>query len=104
MRGEHHKVARVCALSGAAARERAGVTMKTSTPAKPPVLHVNLSDGSRQPVDTGRLARIIDEAGVELDGTCRRGLIRRLFDECLVRGGDEFWDPGWSSLADPFPQ
>jgi hypothetical protein len=47
--------------------------MKTSTPAKPPVLHVNLSDGSRQPVDTGRLARIIDEAGVELDGTCRRG-------------------------------
>lgn len=71
MRSEHHKVARAYVLyREERARERAELAASAKTPAagQQDVLHVTLADGHKAPLDTKRLALIIEEACAGLDG------------------------------------
>jgi len=63
MRGEHHKVARAYVLYRAErARLRAEKQAREPGPAVAPGLSVTLADGTRKPLDLGRLQAIVDEA------------------------------------------
>jgi ribonucleoside-diphosphate reductase alpha chain len=70
MRSEHHKVARAYVLY----REERARTRAEEQAAKPalvstaPVLHVTLANGTRAPLDSARLALIVNEACAGLDG------------------------------------
>lgn len=70
MRSEHHKVARAYVLY----REERARTRAEELAAKPalvstvPVLHVTLANGTRAPLDSARLALIVNEACAGLDG------------------------------------
>ena len=68
MRGGHHKVARAYVLYREdRARERAAAL--AAEPAAAPALHMTDADGTRRPLDAGRLAAIVAEACAGLDGT-----------------------------------
>ncbi|HWW47227.1 MAG TPA: ribonucleoside-diphosphate reductase subunit alpha [Xanthobacteraceae bacterium] len=63
MRSEHHKIARAYVLyREERARERAEKATSATGHAPTQVLHVTQPDGSRVPLDNGRLAMIVDEA------------------------------------------
>ncbi|MBR1225369.1 MULTISPECIES: ribonucleoside-diphosphate reductase subunit alpha [unclassified Bradyrhizobium] len=70
MRSEHHKVARAYVLyRDERTRQRAEQeAAKSAKPAAGPVLHVTLANGTKVPLDTGRLALIVGEACAGLDG------------------------------------
>ena len=70
MRSEHHKVARAYVLyRDERTRQRAEQEATKSTkPAAGPLLHVTLANGSKVPLDTARLALIVNEACAGLDG------------------------------------
>ena len=62
MRGEHHKVARAYVLyRDERTRERAEQeAAKSAKPSAGPSLHVTLANGAQVPLDTARLALIVD--------------------------------------------
>ena len=70
MRSEHHKVARAYVLyRDERTRQRAEQeAAKSAKPAAGPLLHVTLANGSKVPLDTARLALIVNEACAGLDG------------------------------------
>jgi len=70
MRSEHHKVARAYVLyrderTKQRAEQEAAKSLK---PSAGPILHVTLANGTKVPLDTARLALIVDEACAGLDG------------------------------------
>jgi len=70
MRSEHHKVARAYVLYREE-RTRQRAEQAAAEPAKAssePVIHVTLSNGTKAPLDNGRLRLIIEEACDGLDG------------------------------------
>ena len=70
MRSEHHKVARAYVLyRDERTRQRAEQeAAKSAKPSAGPILHVTLANGTKVPLDTARLALIVDEACAGLDG------------------------------------
>src|SRR6478672_5835589 len=70
MRSEHHKVARASVLyRDERMRQRAEQeAAKSAKPSAGPILHVTLANGTKVPLDTARLALIVDEACAGLDG------------------------------------
>ncbi len=70
MRSEHHKVARAYVLYREERARSRAEALAATTPITPAAarLHVTLADGSRAPLDAGRLAVIVDEACAGLDG------------------------------------
>src|SRR3954471_10154926 len=70
MRSEHHKVARAYVLyREERTRRRAEQEAdKSVKPLSGPMLHVTLANGSKVPLDTARLALIVNEACAGLDG------------------------------------
>jgi ribonucleoside-diphosphate reductase alpha chain len=87
MRAGEHKVARDYVLyRDARARERAEKTAAATAPdaAGTPGLSVTLPDGSTRPLDTERLARLVEEAARGLDGVDAEAILkdtlRNLFD------------------------
>jgi ribonucleoside-diphosphate reductase alpha chain len=70
MRSEHHKVARAYVLYREE-RTRQRVEQEAAKSVKPssgPLLHVTLANGTKVPLDTARLALIVNEACAGLDG------------------------------------
>jgi ribonucleoside-diphosphate reductase alpha chain len=87
MRAGEHKVARDYVLyRDARARERAEKTAAVTAPdaAGTPSISVTLPDGSTRPLDTERLARLVEEAARGLDGVdadaILKDTLRNLFD------------------------
>ena len=70
MRSEHHKVARAYVLyREERTRQRAEQeAAKSARPSSGPVLHVTLANGTKAPLDSERLASIINEACAGLEG------------------------------------
>ena len=70
MRSEHHKVARAYVLyRDERTKQRAEQeAAKSAKPSAGPILHVTLANGTKVPLDTARLALIVDEACAGLDG------------------------------------
>ena len=70
MRSEHHKVARAYVLyREERTRLRAEAeAAKATRPSTGPALHVTLANGMRVPLDTARVALIVEEACAGLDG------------------------------------
>jgi hypothetical protein len=84
MRAGEHKVARDYVLyREARARERAEKAA-AAAPVEQHGLNVTLADGSTRPLDTERLARLVDEAARGLDGVDAEAILkdslRNLFD------------------------
>ncbi|ESQ14448.1 MAG: ribonucleoside-diphosphate reductase subunit alpha [Thiohalocapsa sp. PB-PSB1] len=84
MRAGEHKVARDYVLyREARARERAE-RAALAAPAEQHCLNVRLGDGSLRPLDTDRLARLVDEAARDLDAVDPKAILedslRNLFD------------------------
>ena len=84
MRAGEHKVARDYVLyREARARERAEKAA-AAAPVEQDGLNVTLADGSTRPLDTERLARLVDEAARDLDGVDAEAILkdslRNLFD------------------------
>jgi ribonucleoside-diphosphate reductase alpha chain len=87
MRGEHHKVARAYVLyREERARERAKAETKTKgkAAAATPSLHMKAADGTLVPLDSKRLAAVIEEACAGLDGASAEAILteaqRNLYD------------------------
>ena len=70
MRSEHHKVARAYVLyRDERTRQRAEQeAAKQAGPTSGPIIHVTLANGAKAPLDTARLALIVNEACTALDG------------------------------------
>ena len=70
MRSEHHKVARAYVLyREERTRQRADQeAAKSARPSSGPMLHVTLANGTKAPLDSERLASIINEACAGLEG------------------------------------
>ncbi len=94
MRGGHHKVARAYVLyREERARERmaaeAAKKGKGRKAEQGPVLHVVLEDGTSQPLDKGRLERLVAEACEGLENVDRallvRDTLRNLYDGMLEK-------------------
>src|SRR6478752_911535 len=70
MRSEHHKVARAYVLyRDERTRQRAEQeAAKSAKPSAGPILHVTQANGTKVPLDTARLALIVDEACAGLEG------------------------------------
>ena len=87
MRSEHHKVARAYVLyREQRARQRAAEAVPVSSAiVAEPLLHVTLRDGTRAPLDTARLAHIIDEACAEPRRRAGRAGARRNSPQSLRR-------------------
>ena len=69
MRSGHHKVARAYVLyREERARQRAEQQAAKSKASGGPIIHVALADGTKVPLDHGRLAMIVGEACAGLDG------------------------------------
>ncbi len=93
MRGGHHKVARAYVLyREERARERMAAEAgkgKKGEKEQAPALHVVLEDGTSQPLDKGRLERLVAEACDGLENVDRGALIqdtlRNLYDGMLEK-------------------
>jgi ribonucleoside-diphosphate reductase alpha chain len=70
MRSEHHKVARAYVLyRDERTRQRAEQeAAKQAKPTSGPIIHVTLAGGAKVPLDSARLALIVNEACTALDG------------------------------------
>jgi ribonucleoside-diphosphate reductase alpha chain len=71
MRSEHHKVARAYVLyRDERMRQRAEqeAAAKQAKPTSSPIIHVTLANGAKTPLDSARLALIVNEACSGLDG------------------------------------
>ncbi len=114
MRAGEYKIARSYVLyREQQSQKRAEEEKKHPQPANESTLHVTLSDGSRQPLDVGRLRHLIDEACqglAEVDNAAiLRDTQRNIFDgvnekdveKALVMGARTFIekDPAYSTLA-----
>jgi ribonucleoside-diphosphate reductase alpha chain len=77
MRGEQHKIARAYVLyREERARERAQAAAKIKGEVTEPLIHITLADGSRAPLDTLRLTRIVEEACQQLSGPQPQAILR----------------------------
>ncbi len=91
MRSEHHKVARAYVLYREdRARERAKAETKTKGKAATatPSLHMKTADGTLVPLDSKRLAAVVEEASAGLDGVSAEAILteaqRNLYDGISV--------------------
>ncbi|WP_018954441.1 ribonucleoside-diphosphate reductase subunit alpha [Thioalkalivibrio sulfidiphilus] len=87
MRGGHHKIARAYVLyreQQAQKRAAEAATRKPARQAEAAVIHVTRPDGTRAPLDTARLAKVVEEACADLEAVDGQLILneaqRNLFD------------------------